>query len=263
MPDLADPARFTEMVQRRKLCDRDPRMVTMADKVAVKSIVADRLGREWVIPMLWSGDVLPPKAPWQPPVVVKSRHGCNQNVFVRSNPADWKIAVAASAGWMRGDYGQLLDEWLYAHIPRGLLVEPMIGDGRTLPADYKIFVFGGDATHVQVHLDRARNHRWVMHDTNWHAIARDAPSVPRPTGLTAMIAAAEQLAQGFDFVRVDFYQPDDQPLFGEMSFYPGSGLDAFDPPELDTELGRLWRHAARAEPVKRRSMVKSGTATKS
>jgi hypothetical protein len=25
-----------------------------------------------------------------------------------------------------------------------------------------------------------------------------------------------------------------------MTFYPGSGLDSFDPPELDEALGRLW-----------------------
>jgi hypothetical protein len=243
LPDLACPGLFTELVQLRKLQDRDPRMPAMADKVAVKSIVADRLGRDWVIPMLWSGTELPARLPWTPPVVVKARHGCNQNIFVRAGLRDWTAAHHASARWMRHDYGRWLDEWLYPHIPRGLLVEPLIGTG-ALPIDYKIYVFGGQATHVQVHLDRARNHRWVMHDPDWRAIANDAPIVPRPTALPAMLAAAEQLADGFDFARVDFYQPGEQPLFGEICFYPGSGLDPFDPPQLDGELGRLWLRAA-------------------
>ena len=60
-----------------------------------------------------------------------------------------------------------------------------------------------------------------------------------------MIEAAETLGQGFDFVRVDFYEIDGAPRFGEMTFYPGSGLDPFDPPEIDLILGRLWAEARR------------------
>jgi len=49
--------------------------------------------------------------------------------------------------------------------------------------------------------------------------------------------------QGFDFVRTDFYEDAGRPLFGEMTFYPGSGLDPFEPDDLDLELGALWRAA--------------------
>ncbi len=240
LPRLDHPALFTELVQLRKLIDRDPRMPVLADKVLAKSIVADRLGREWVIPLLWSGHELPADAPWAQQVVVKSRHGCGHNAFVRDHARDWPLARAAAKRWMRADYGWWLDEWLYGRIPRGLLIEPLIGCGDELPVDYKIYVFGGTATHVQVHISRARAHRWIIHDIHWRPLAKGAPSVARPSALRAMLAAAEQLAEGFDFVRVDFYQPDDKPLFGEISFYPGSGLDPFDPPELDGELGRLW-----------------------
>lgn len=246
LPKLANPDLFTELVQVRKLRDRDPRLPAMADKIAVKSIVAERLGRDWVIPTLWTGTVLPARPPARCPIVVKARHGCKQNAFVRDAPREWGAARAASAQWMRRNYGWWLDEWLYAHVPRGLLIEPFIGDPGALPIDYKIFVFGGVATHVQVHLDRATAHRWVVHDRDWRPIASRTPAVPRPSALPAMLAAAEALANGFDFARVDFYQPGAQPLFGEISFYPGSGLDRFDPPELDAELGDLWLRVAQA-----------------
>jgi hypothetical protein len=255
LPNLTDPALFNELVQVRKLQDRDPRMAAMADKVAVKAIVTARLGREWVVPMLWSGIELPERSLWDGRVAVKARHGCNQNAFVGPDPREWRAARAASARWMRGVYGRWLDEWLYTQIPRGLLVEPFIGAGSELPIDYKVFVYGGHATHVQVHLDRARRHRWIVHDRDWRAIARDAPAVPRPSALAAMMEAAEELARDFDFARVDFYQPAEQPIFGEISFYPGSGLEAFDPPELDAEMGRLWLRAkarqGRESPVAR------------
>lgn len=251
LPDLDRPRLFTELVQRRKLTDRDPRMPELADKLAAKDFVRARLGSEWVVPTVWSGTRLAPSLTALHPVVVKSRHGCNNTAFVRNGARDWDRARVRSARWMRRTYGVWLDEWLYGQIPRGLLVERMIGDGGALPVDYKIYVFGGEATHVQVHLDRATDHRWIMHDRNWRPLSPVQPAVPRPSALDAMLAAAETLAAGFEFVRVDFYQPDRQPLFGEMSFYPGSGLDPFDPPALDAELGALWRRA---------SIARAGTA---
>ena len=242
LPDLDDPTLFTELVQARKLYDRDARMPAMADKVAVKALVAERLGRDWVVPTLWAGERLPERSRWSQPIVVKSRHGCNQNAFVQGG-ADWPALCATAARWMRSSYGAWLDEWLYAHIPRGILIEPFVGVGRWPPVDYKFYVFGGGVSHVQVHLDRGRAHRWIMHRRDWTPLAGGAPVVARPSALADMIQAAEEMARGFDFARVDLYQPASQPLFGEISFYPGSGLDPFDPPTLDAELGDLWLRA--------------------
>jgi hypothetical protein len=58
-----------------------------------------------------------------------------------------------------------------------------------------------------------------------------------------MLAAAETLGAGFDFVRNDFYEIDGKPMFGEMTFYPGSGLDKFNPVSLDKMLGQQWLDA--------------------
>ncbi len=248
LPKLTAPTLFTELVQQRKLHDRNPRLPLMADKIAAKAEVAARLGRDWIVPTLWSGQALPAESIWAQPIVVKSRHGCNQNAFVHDARRDWAAIRDRTNRWMRTSYGGWLDEWLYEHIPRGLLIEPFIGQDRRLPIDYKIYVFGGQATHVQVHLDRASRHRWIMHDIDWRPSNRSAPVVPPPSGFAAMVAAAEELGRGVDFVRVDFYQPGQRPLFGEMSFYPGSGLDPFDPPSLDAELGALWLDARRRGP---------------
>ena len=257
LPKLANANLFTELVQVRKLVDRDPRMPAMADKLAVKTLVADRLGKAWVVPTLWSGEALPEQSRWAEPVVVKSRHGCNQNAFVREADADWPALRARTAQWMRKPYGGWLDEWLYAHIERGLLVELFVGNGRALPVDYKIFVFGGQATHVQVHLDRGTDHRWWVFDTDWRAASPDAPAIARPSALPAMIAAAVEMARGFSFARVDFYQIAGQPMFGEICFYPGSGLDRFNPARLDAEMGQLWMRAEGLDRVPR-AAVPSG-----
>jgi TupA-like ATPgrasp len=240
--DLDTPTTFTELVQRRKLECRDQHMVMMADKVAVKSFVAEKLGAEWVIPTLWQGTDLPEKSEWSLPFVLKSRHGCNQNAFFRDGTEDWQAARQDAKRWLKQPYGGWLDEWLYAHIPRGLLIEPFIGEDGALPIDYKIYTFGGRATHIQVHLDREKRHRWMLFDRNWQRVSAPTadPDPLPPVSLQAMLLAAEKLGSGFDFVRADFYEVSGKPLFGEMTFYPGSGLDKFHPPSLDAVLGKYW-----------------------
>ena len=240
--DLHNPRRFTELVQWRKLHERDPRMPLLIDKVNVKHIVARQLGDEWVTPTLWTGLSLPSVPYWPKPFVVKSRHGCNQRRFVRRGTVDWGSIQRASAKWMRRDYGFWLDEHGYRHIPRGLLIEPFVGDGGVLPIDYKLYVFHGRVSFIQVHLGREDDHRWLVFDRDWRRVSsltKDSDPPP-PASLMRMIEGAEVLGRRFDFVRIDFYEVGDRPRFGEMTFYPGSGLDPFDPPELDLAMGALW-----------------------
>ncbi|WP_240309502.1 MULTISPECIES: ATP-grasp fold amidoligase family protein [Sphingomonas] len=241
---LDTPLLFTEWVQHRKLNDRDPRFPALADKVLVKDVVADLLGREWITPTLWRGRALPAEPAWEFPYVVKARHGCQQTLVVRT-PADHAEAVRQSREWMARDYGAWLDEWLYGEIERGLLVEPFIGEGEALPIDFKVFVFGGEARFVQVHLGRGADHRWIVFDTDWRrvSLATADADPPRPHSLPAMLRAAELLGEGFSFVRADFYEIGGQPRFGELTFYPGSGLERVEPPRLDLLMGLLWRSA--------------------
>jgi hypothetical protein len=104
--DLNTPTTFNELVQRRKLQNRDMRMVTLADKVAVKAVVADALGADWIIPTFWHGTALPERPDWPRPFVIKSRHGTNQNIFVRDDNFIWPALQVQAAKWMRRHYGQ-------------------------------------------------------------------------------------------------------------------------------------------------------------
>ncbi len=253
LPNFADPTLFNDLVQVRKLADHDPRLPFLADKVHAKQFAANRLGPDRTTPTLWTGTTLPKAADWPVPFVVKSRHGCGQSSFVRSPDDDWDKIRRQAHRWTQMRYGKWLDEWLYGQIDPGLLVEPMIGDGVTLPIDYKFFVFAGRVEFVQVHLDRERNHRWIVFDRNWLRITTGPKDdrLMQPSGLAAMIADAETLGADFDFVRVDMYQIDGKPRFGEMTFYPGSGLGAFNPRSLDADMGKFWL-AARPKLAKRR-----------
>jgi hypothetical protein len=147
---------------------------------------------------------------------------------------------------MKHTYGAWLDEWLYSEVRRGLLVEPYIGQATALPVDYKVFVFGGRARFIQVHLGRRTGeHRWIVLDTDWRRVSpqsSDDDPVPPPS-LGSMLKAAERLSEGFCFVRADFYDLDGRARFGELTFYPGSGLEKVQPLRLDLLMGLLWSAA--------------------
>ncbi len=242
-PCLRTPTRFTELVQLRKLGNRDDRIAGLSDKFLVKAHVARVLGDTWVTPTLWHGETLPAVPPGPLPLVVKARHGCKQNAFVRTTD-EWAIARRRGRRWVRRRYGRWLDEWAYASIPRGILVEPMIGDGAGLPLDYKFFVVGGRVRAIEVHVERERAHRWLIVDRDWRSLSSQGGETPPiPICLAAMIAGAEKLACGHDCVRVDLYAIDGRPVFGEMTFFPGSGLLPIEAPGLDVALGSAWLSA--------------------
>jgi len=248
-PNLLFPSKFTEKVQWRKVFVRDKRLPLLADKVLVKDFVKDRIGAEHVIPTLWHGEVLPPRhqRAWPIPFVVKANHGCGFNAFVRS-PAecDWDRIEQTTAAWLETKYGEWGGEWMYSVIKRQLLVEPFVGKDSCFPFDYKVWVFNGVAHFVQVDTDRETLHKRAMFDRDWvrlnfqvtHPLSERR--IERPVSLDEILKFSEMLASGFDFVRVDFYEIDGVPKFGEMTFYPEAGYGRFLPNDMDVKVGSLW-----------------------
>jgi len=247
LPKLIFPKSFNEKILHRRLFDRDSRIPNLIDKAKIKDFVRQQLGDEWITPSLYEGEDLPPLAErnWPVPFVVKATHGSHMNAFVRS-PTDmtgetWREIEASIKKWKAEDYGR----WPYTIMQKWILVEPFIGNGDP-PADYKIFVFGGHAHYIQVDLDRFGIHKRVLFDRDWnkqpftYRYPSDDREVERPSSLDSMIEAAETLGRDFSFVRVDFYEIDQMPRFGEMTFFPHSGLARFHPDEYDFRLGALW-----------------------
>ena len=210
----------------------------LTDKAHSKAVAEHRLAPELLIPTLWLGEELPGVAPWAMPFIVKANHGCGQFVVVR-DAADYARARAAAPGWLGRAYGGLLDEWHYRAARRLLLVEPYIG-GAALPLDYKVYVFGGRAAVVQLHVGRGKRHRWTQFDRDWTPLSDNPIPAPAPARLAEMLTAAEAMAGTEDFLRVDFYCEDGALRFGEFCLYPGSGLDPFTPDALDVALGARW-----------------------
>ena len=80
-------------------------------------------------------------------------------------------------------------------------------------------------------------------DLNWNRLnfERHYPSskkeIARPQNLELMIELSGKLSKGIPFVRVDFYEIKGTVYFGELTFFPGGGMEEFRPVEWDYILG--------------------------
>jgi hypothetical protein len=254
LPNIFRPKTFSEHCQARKVFDRSPKLPQYADKVLVKSFVSRELGQSWVIPTIWHGTELPPesKRDWKRPFVIKANNGSATNIFVREHDTvDWAEIDLVTRNWLRKPYGLGYGEWLYRAIEPQLLVEPFIGNGTDLPVDYKFWVFHGRCVMIQVDTGRERHHRRRFFDRNWSPLPFglhypiEHGEIERPSALDGMLSGAEKLGRGFGFVRVDLYEVEGAPVFGEMTFYPGSGIESFTLSSVDVLLGRMWAAADR------------------
>ena len=109
--------------------------------------------------------------------------------------------------------------------------------------DYKLMVFNGTVRCSFVCSNREKGLNVTFFDTEWNRMPferhypQDPKCIPKPDSYEEMVHLAERLAEGIPFVRVDFYEIDNRPYFGEMTLYPGSGFEEFTPPEWDRVLG--------------------------
>lgn len=139
--------------------------------------------------------------------------------------------------WQNFIYGLTSAQLHYMQIKPAIIAEELL-ENKAEPAsmliDYKIWCFGGVPESVLVVYDRnGENYKLSVFDLEWNNISRttlriDSPhyggvDVPKPVSFDKMIDAAKNLSNGFPEVRVDFYDIDGQPFFGELTFSTGYG----------------------------------------
>jgi hypothetical protein len=243
-PRTRRPETFTEKINWRVVHDRRALIGRLGDKVAMKRY-ASRVCPGLAVPaVLWAGTDLRDLAgtPLPHRWVLKPNHG-TMRVHVGSGEPDVDRLLHLTGGWLDEPLYRDRGEWVYSRARRLLLVEEFLGEGL---ADVKFLVFGGRAALVQVDTDRfGPRHRRRLYTPDWTPLdvaerhMAPGPVTPPPATLPRMIEVAEALGQEFDFVRVDLYDVEGVVWFGELTPYPGGGLDPFDP-GLDRELGARW-----------------------
>jgi hypothetical protein len=247
-PDLRAPATFNEKLAWLKLQPPEPGARECSDKLLVRRHVEARCGPGILNELLGVYRRVEEidLAALPSAFVLKPTHTSGSNVVCPDRATlDWPAARATLRRALGSDYYWVGREPNYRGLERRIVCERFLGEpGAELP-DYKIFCFHGEPRLVQVDTCRFVGHRRELYDLAWRPLRfciehplPDRP-MPRPTRLEELLDRARQLAAGFRFVRVDLYQVGERVVFGELTFYPGGGLNRFYPAAADREKGAL------------------------
>lgn len=247
-PNLEDPQTFNEKLQWLKLYWRDDLARTCADKAEVRDYVAARLGPQRLNKVYGIFDSVD-GIPWErlpTTFIVKATHGSGWNMICKDREVlDVAGAKRTMRSWLRGNLYWKTREWVYKDIrPRLVIEELLITDEGHVPADYKVFCFHGEPAYIQVDIDRFRNHRRNIYDTEWRLLPfslkypNDPRVKPSRPPLEEILACSRALAQPFPHVRVDWFIWNGSLRFGEMTFFHGMGRERFSPAEWDLTFGR-------------------------
>lgn len=257
--DLNHPKTFTEKIQWLKLYNRRPEYTLMVDKYVVKKYVADIIGEKYIIPTLGVWDK-PEDIDWDAlpnEFVLKTTHGGGSGGVVickDKKTFDRNKAILTLRDSMNGDIYRSLREWPYKDVKKRVLAEKymapkdMVNNPIYDLSDYKFFCFNGEPKYCQVIRDRHSKESIDFYDMNWrhqefvglNPIASNGINpVPRPLLLDDMICICHKLSENMKFVRIDMYVIDNRIYFGEITFYPASGMGLFNPDKWNEELGNL------------------------
>ena len=236
--NLRSPRSFNEKLQYLKLYDRNPLYTTLVDKYLVKQWVAEKIGNQYVIPTLAVYDSVEEidlnARPNQ--FVLKCNHDSGSIVICKDKSSfDFQAAKEKLDAAVKTNYFWETREWPYKNVKPRIIAEEYREDASGELRDYKVYAVNGRCDYVMLCFDRSKGKpKFLFYDREWNLqkelssygmLKGDSINIEKPHNLDKFFEFAQLLSQGIPFVRVDFYEADDQLFFGEMTFYPSSGLD--------------------------------------
>lgn len=251
--NLKHPVTFNEKLQWLKLHDRKPEYPDMVDKYEVRKIIERKIGGEYLIPCYGvynSFDEIEfSKLPEQ--FVLKCTHDSG-SVIICKDKTNFDMASAKQSldASMKRNYYSTYREWPYKFVkPRIIAEKFMIDESGDDLKDYKVMCFNGEAKIIEVHENRftdGKEHTQTFYDRNWKKlnIVQEGLMYVReertaPAQLNKILELSEILAKDMYHARIDWYIINDKIYFGEITFYDGSGFEAFPNREDNVFLGNL------------------------
>ena len=258
-PNLLNPQTLNEKIIWLKLNERTPLHTQCADKYAVRAYISEKIGSEYLVPLLFHTknpkEIIPDNLP-NPPYIIKTNHDSGGGIIVKDvSKVDWNDVQMKMSSRLAKNYYKTSKEWQYKNITPRIVVEKLLqdADGST-PFDYKIHCFNGKVNMIQVDLGRdTPNHyrnwysrEWVREPYKWSSKKEgnkftdpSTDDVEKPKSLEQMISLSETLASAFNYVRVDWYDVNDKLYFGELTFHHDGGYRPILPEKWDYKLGDM------------------------
>lgn len=247
--NLDQPLNFTQKLQWLKLYHKGLVLSRMVDKYEVRKIITEKIGDEFLIPLIgvWDNfnkidvDNLPEQ------FVLKTTHDSG-NTLLCFNKKDFNFASANErlSKALKINYFYKSREYPYKNaIPR-IIAERYMTDGDQKELDdYKFFCFHGDPKFVQITSGKGWNKKIGFYDMDLQPMPftignKKNPKLETPPqNFVKMIEIAKRLSENLIHVRIDLYNLDGRIYFGEFTFHHAGGMVHFNPPEWNTKVGEM------------------------
>ncbi len=246
--NLKNPVTFNEKLNWLKLYDRKDIYTKMADKYEVREIISQKLGEEYLIPLLGVWDHVEDIDFSQMPdqFVLKCTHDSQSVVICKDKSKfDEKAAIKKLSDAMKNNYYRYNREWVYKNIKPRVIAEKYMEDsidGELI--DYKFFCFDGVPKAMYVATDRGIGEtKFDYFDVNFNHLnliqhyPNATKPIRKPMNFDRMLELSAVLSKDIPHVRVDFYEVDGRLYFGELTFYHLGGYVPFEPESWDEVFG--------------------------
>lgn len=257
--NLKNPQRFTEKLQWYKLYYRHPDMPRCVDKYDVRRYV-EECGLGHILNELYGvyekvEDIDFDSLPNQ--FVIKDTLGGGGNGIIvckNKDDLDWNDACKKMRAWVSQKVvkngGR---EWPYysGHQKHRLIIEKYIDSNENEGGliDYKFFCFQGKVEFLYVVADRELGvgAGLGVFDARFNMLrcrrADERPlkrNISKPDNYDELIKCAQRLSGRFPHARVDLYSHNHRVIFGEITFFDGSGYMCYEPDSFDYEAGKYF-----------------------
>lgn len=251
--NLSNPKSFNEKLQWMKLNNRDSQFTKMVDKYEVRKIVSEKIGEEYLIPLIgvWNNpdEIDFDKLPNQ--FVLKCNHNSGLGMIICEDKSKLNIKKVKKdlKKGLKQDYYLTGREWPYKNVERKIVAEKFMknSDSSELK-DYKFLCFNGHAELMYIASDRqaiGEETKFDFYDMNFNHLPftnghpNSKKKIEKPKLFDQMKVLAEKIARDLNHVRVDFYEIDGKLYFGEITFYHMSGFAKFNPEIWDYKIGEF------------------------
>ncbi len=252
--NLENPQTFNEKLQWLKLYYHRPDYTMMADKLAVRPYIAEKIGEEHLVPLLgvWDDpndidfDALPEQ------FVLKCSHNSGLGLCICKDKSALDIEKTKNMlkNGLREDYSIASREWQYRDIPHKILAEKYMKDDvqteKSGMINYKVNCFNGVPKYIYVskNVDGKKNDCLSLLTPEWenapftHRRYKPFDTIPpKPVNYDKMLKYSRILSEDIPYVRVDFYEIGGKLYFSELTFTIASGFTRYSPDESDALIG--------------------------
>ncbi len=249
--NLEKPKTFNEKIQWLKLYDTTPIKTQLTDKVLVRNWIKEKIGEEYLKPVLWIGNSFD-EIPFEnlpDSFIIKTNHGCKWHAKIKDKKKlleNEKLYIHTKNkfnNWLKQTFFPFAGfELQYKNIKPLLLIEPIMGNNDyNSTFDIEIMCFNGVPKLFKVVNYEQEQVLFDINELNLQEITALQSDIYKYEFIKRAVDLSYKLAEEFKLVRVDWFVDSEKIYFNEMTFTPCSGFYQFNDKSYNVKLGNMLK----------------------